>query len=189
MSNQNTISIIGTVATDPRMVTTPSGVSFCTFRLASGERRYDRTQQKWVDGPTNWYGVNAFRSLAEHAKESLRKGERVVVSGRLRVRQWENNEKTGTSVEIEADALGHDLRWGVSRFEKRQSADTTGDPGSGSSTGSESGGESGSESSTNSGTDSDTETATFGDIARDPSDSPAMSPGELSEDGFLPIAA
>ena len=119
MITQNIINIVGTVASEPRMITTQSGLTFCAFRVASGERRYDRQQQKWVDGATNCYGVTAFRSLAEHAKESLRKGERVIVSGRLRVRQWEREEKSGTSVEIEADALGHDLRWGVSRFEKR----------------------------------------------------------------------
>lgn len=113
------ISIVGTVATEPRLVSTQSGVPLCSFRVASGERRYDRAQQKWVDGETNWFGVTAFRGLAEHAKQSFRKGERVIVSGRLRVRRWEAESRSGISVEIEADALGHDLRWGVSRFERR----------------------------------------------------------------------
>ncbi|CAG7596532.1 single-stranded DNA-binding protein [Leucobacter soli] len=121
MNNQ--ISVIGTIATDPKSITTRSGVTLCTFRLASGERRYDRAQQKWVDGETNWFGVTAFRALADHAAASFRKGERVIVTGRLRVRQWENDEKSGTSVDIEAEALGHDLRWGVSSFEKRLGAD------------------------------------------------------------------
>lgn len=120
----NPISLIGTVATDPKRIVTQSGVTLCSFRLASGERRFDREHNAWVDGETNWFGVTAFRGLGEHAAESLRKGERVIVSGRLRIRRWENEEKSGTSVEIEADALGHDLRWGVSQFEKRtQSSD------------------------------------------------------------------
>jgi len=114
----STINIVGTVATEPRMITTQAGIALCTFRLASGERRYDRAQQKWIDGETSWFSVTAFRSLAEHAGRSFRKGERVIVSGRLRVRQWEKDERSGTSVDVEADALGHDLRWGVSRFEK-----------------------------------------------------------------------
>jgi len=121
MSN-STITIVGTVASAPRVVTAQSGVSICSFRLASGERRYDRVQQKWVDGDTSWFGVTAFRALADHALESFRKGERVIVHGRLRVREWENGERSGTSAEIDADALGHDLRWGVSRFEKRSGA-------------------------------------------------------------------
>lgn len=115
----NPITIIGTVATHPRLITTQSGVVICSFRLASGERRFDRAQQKWIDGETNWFGVTAFRALAEHASTSFRKGERVIVTGRLRVRKWENEEKSGTAVEIDAEALGHDLRWGISRFEKR----------------------------------------------------------------------
>ncbi|MBN9612058.1 MAG: single-stranded DNA-binding protein, partial [Actinobacteria bacterium] len=109
----SSINIVGTVATEPRMITTQAGITLCTFRLASGERRYDRAQQKWIDGETSWFSVTAFRSLAEHAGKSLRKGERVIVSGRLRVRQWEKEERGGTSVDVEADALGHDLRWGV----------------------------------------------------------------------------
>lgn len=116
------ITIVGTVATDPRLITTQSGVPICSFRVASGERHFDREQQRWVDGETNWYGITAFRGLAEHAHESLRKGERVLVGGRLRVRKWENGDKSGTSVEIEADAMGHDIRWGVSKFEKRVGA-------------------------------------------------------------------
>lgn len=115
----NPISIVGTIATDPRRFVTQSGVTLCSFRVASGERRYDRTHNKWVDGETNWFGVTAFRGLAEHALSSFQKGERVIVQGRLRVRNWEKDGKSGVSVEVEAEALGHDLRWGVSRFEKR----------------------------------------------------------------------
>lgn len=119
----NPISIVGTIATDPKRIVTQSGVTLCTFRVASGERRYDRAQQKWIDGETNWYGVTAFRALGEHALESFRKGERVLVNGRLRIRHWENMDgKSGLSVDIEADAIGHDVRWGVSRFEKRTGA-------------------------------------------------------------------
>lgn len=118
-----TICIVGTIATVPRFTQTASGAAFCSFRVASNERRYDREQGQWVDRDTNWFTVNAFRGLAEHASESFSKGDRVVASGRVRVRQWESKEKSGTAVEIEAEALGHDLRWGVSRFTKRFSAD------------------------------------------------------------------
>ncbi|QBE49937.1 single-stranded DNA-binding protein [Leucobacter triazinivorans] len=113
------ICIVGTVATAPKLALTRSGVAFCTFRVASNERRYDREQGQWVDGETNWFTVNAFRGLAEHASESFAKGDRVVVSGRVRMRRWESGEKSGTAVEIEAEALGHDLRWGVTTFAKR----------------------------------------------------------------------
>lgn len=111
-------STIGQVATDPKLFTPAGGAEFCTFRLASGERRFDAEKQEWVDADPNWFTVNTFRSLARHAQRSLRKGDRVVVAGRLRVRQWETEEKRGTSVEIDADGIGHDMRFGVSYFTK-----------------------------------------------------------------------
>lgn len=114
-----TISVIGTIATDPKLINPASGTTLCSFRLASDERRYDKDKQEWVDGDTNWFGVVAFRGLGAHAHESFRKGDRVMVSGRLRMRSWEKDDRRGVSVEIEADALGHDVRWGISRFEKR----------------------------------------------------------------------
>ncbi|KTR86613.1 single-stranded DNA-binding protein [Leucobacter chromiiresistens] len=123
-----TVTVIGTIATDPRTISAPGKATFCTLRLASTDRRFDREQNQWVDGETNWFTVNAFRSLASHAGASFQKGQRVVVHGRLRVRRWETDEKSGTSVEIEADAIGHDLRWGVTAFSKRTPAEPeTGD--------------------------------------------------------------
>lgn len=118
-----TVTVIGTIATDPRTTSAPGKATFCTFRLASTDRRFDREQNLWVDGETNWFTVNAFRSLAAHAGASFMKGQRVVVHGRLRVRRWETEEKSGTSVEIEADAIGHDLRWGVTAFSRRTPAE------------------------------------------------------------------
>ncbi|PII81310.1 hypothetical protein BMH32_01120 [Leucobacter sp. OLJS4] len=115
------ISVVGTVATVPKLIRTGAGVPLCSFRLASSERRYDRERGEWVEGGTNWYSITAFRSLAEHSHYSFQKGDRVFVSGRLRVRSWENKERSGTSVEIEADALGHELRWGTSRFARQTS--------------------------------------------------------------------
>lgn len=119
----NLITVVGTIATDPKLIKTQSGVDLCTFRVASGDRRFDKGQQKWVDGETNWFGITAFRTLAEHSLKSFRKGERVIVMGRLRIRRWESGEKSGQSVDVEADAIGHDVRWGVSRFEKRTQSD------------------------------------------------------------------
>lgn len=111
-----TVSIVGTIGTTPRLVRSAANVAFCSFRVANTPRRYDRDTSSWVDGETSWYTVNAFRGLAEHAKASLSLGDRVVVSGRLRVRDWRGDDRSGTNVEIEADGLGHDLRWGTTRF-------------------------------------------------------------------------
>ncbi|WP_137843416.1 single-stranded DNA-binding protein [Microbacterium sp. 2FI] len=114
----DTITITGVVGTDPQHKRTPNGTVVTEFRLASGQRRYDKAVGAWVDDGTNWYTVSSYRRLAEHAFHSLRKGERVIVAGRLRVRQWDNGTKSGTAVDIDADTIGHDLVWGTTRFEK-----------------------------------------------------------------------
>lgn len=114
-----TMSVIGTIATDPKLFHPSGGVPLCSFRLASDERRYDSEQRNWVEGQTNWFGVVCFRGLAANAYASFRKGERVIVHGKVRVRNWSTEDRQGTSIEIEADALGHDVRWGISRFERR----------------------------------------------------------------------
>jgi single-strand DNA-binding protein len=116
------ITITGVVGTDPHHHVTGQGLPITSFRLASTRRYFDRAKGSWEDGETNWYTVSAFRQLASNASQSIRKGERVVVSGRLRLRAWETGEKSGTAVEIEADAIGHDLAWGVTSYTKVRSA-------------------------------------------------------------------
>jgi single-strand DNA-binding protein len=110
------LTITGLVATQPRHIVTSEGLPITSFRLASTQRRFDRSQEKWIDGETNWYTITAFRQLAVHAAGSIEKGQRVVLSGRLRIRDWENGDRTGTTIDIEADSLGHDLAWGTSVF-------------------------------------------------------------------------
>ncbi|MEO5920321.1 MAG: single-stranded DNA-binding protein [Pseudolysinimonas sp.] len=112
----DTISVTGLVATTPKHVVTSTGLTVTTFRLASTQRRFDRAEQKWVDGETNWYTVATFRQLATNVDASLQKGQRVIVTGRLRVRDWAVDDKRGTNVEIDADAVGHDLSWGTTVF-------------------------------------------------------------------------
>jgi len=112
----DSITVVGTVATDPRHVTTDDKLEVTTFRLASAERRYDRKHAKWVDGGTNWYTIVAFRQLASNAAQSIKKGDRVIAFGRPRVRDWTSQERSGTTMEVEADALGHDLLWGRTEY-------------------------------------------------------------------------
>lgn len=112
----DTITLTGLVATTPRHLVTSEGLPITSFRLASTQRRYDRGSQKWIDGDTNWYTVTAFRQLAVNVVGSVNKGQRVVVSGKLRVRDWESGDRAGTTVEVDADAIGHDLAWGTSVF-------------------------------------------------------------------------
>jgi single-strand DNA-binding protein len=114
----DTVTIVGNVATDPTQGRTTGGVPVTNFRLASTHRRFDDATQTWVDVTTNWYSVAAFRQLGEHAKASLRSGDSVIVTGRMKIRAWENNGKQGTSVDIDADAIGHDLRWGTTAYRR-----------------------------------------------------------------------
>ncbi|MEO6825853.1 MAG: single-stranded DNA-binding protein [Microbacteriaceae bacterium] len=126
----------GLVATEPRRTVTSEGLAITSFRLAASYRKFNRAKQEWEYGETNWYTVSAFRQLAANLAISLAKGDRVVVTGRLRIRQWQNNEKKGTQVDIDADAVGHDLNWGTSKFTRTMTArsltgsagDRTGDP-------------------------------------------------------------
>ncbi|MBX3312359.1 MAG: single-stranded DNA-binding protein [Microbacteriaceae bacterium] len=113
------ITVTGVVATEPRSITTSEGVSITSFRLASQDRKIDRATGKWTDGDTNWYTVTSFRNLAKNVASSVKKGERVIVAGKLRIREWDSGEKQGTNVEIEAAKMGHDLNWGVASFEKK----------------------------------------------------------------------
>lgn len=118
----DTITVTGLVATTPKNLVTATGLAVTTFRLASNQRRYDKAQQKWVDIDTNWFTVTSFRQLAANVVVSLQKGQRIVVTGRLRVRDWSTDDKKGTSVEIDAEALGHDLTWGTAAFTRSAAA-------------------------------------------------------------------
>jgi single-strand DNA-binding protein len=110
------ITIAGLVATTPRHLITAEGLPITSFRLACSYRKFDRTENKWVDGEANWYTITAFKQLAINTASSIQKGERILVTGNLHIRDWDNGERTGTSVEVEATAIGHDLNWGTSNF-------------------------------------------------------------------------
>ncbi|MEC5198319.1 single-strand DNA-binding protein [Arthrobacter sp. PL16] len=113
------ITVRGYVATEVRVTLAQSGLPITGFRMCSTERRFDREANAWVDGHTNWYSVSMFRQLATNAGVSIKKGDRVIVTGRLKVRPWINADgRTGTSVEIDADTAGHDLMWGTANFRR-----------------------------------------------------------------------
>lgn len=121
----DSITLTGLVATAPRHIVTSEGLAISSFRLASTQRRFDRSTERWIDGDTNWYTVTGFRQLAINVASSIAKGQRVVVFGRLRIREWENGERSGTTIEVEADSIGHDLAWGTSAFTRNISSTAT----------------------------------------------------------------
>lgn len=107
----DTLTLTGLVATVPRHIVTPEGLAITSFRVASTDQRFDRTKARFVDGDTNFYTVTSFRQLALNVVASVNKGDRVIVTGKLRIREWEAGERTGINIEIDAEAIGHDLYW------------------------------------------------------------------------------
>lgn len=116
MKMGESITIVGNVASVPERRDLPKGGSVTGFRIAATQRRFDRETSTWVDAHTNWFAVSAFRTLGDNAYRSLHKGDRVIIVGRLRLREWETDAKRGVTAEIEAEAVGHDLLWGASTF-------------------------------------------------------------------------
>ncbi len=114
----DSLSTRGLVATVPNHIVTSEGLPITSFRLAAAQRKYNRSTQSWETSDTNWYTVTAFRQLAINIAACVSKGDRIVVSGRLSVRDWESGERSGTVVEIDADAVGHDLTWGTSTYSR-----------------------------------------------------------------------
>lgn len=113
------VTVRGFVASEVKMTLTASGLPVANFRLGSTERRFDRAQNQWIDAATNWYSVSMFRSLAQNASASVSKGERVIVTGKLKLRQWSKEDgRRGIAPEIDADAVGHDLGWSTAKFRR-----------------------------------------------------------------------
>ena len=97
------------------------GVTLAKFRVTSTPRRFRRSTGDWVDGPTQWFTVNAWRTLGEHCARSLRRGDPVMIQGRLNASTWVNRDNVEvTTWEVEASAVGHDLNRGVSSFARAQ---------------------------------------------------------------------
>jgi single-strand DNA-binding protein len=131
MANENQVVIVGNLTDDPELRYTPNGAAVANFRVAVN-RRYKDPDGQWKDGETSFFRVNAWRTLAENVAESLTRGSRVVVVGRLRARSWETQDgQTRSTVEIEADELGPSLRWATAKVEKQASSGGGGGGGGG----------------------------------------------------------
>jgi len=109
-------TVIGLVAPTPRHLVTQVNLPITSFRIAASVTKWNEDKKRFVEAETNWFTVTAFADLAVNAANSISKGDRIVVVGDLRVRDWDNGERAGTSVEIEAITIGHDLSRGVSTY-------------------------------------------------------------------------
>ncbi|MDD0858389.1 single-stranded DNA-binding protein [Arthrobacter alpinus] len=118
----NYISLRGFVSSDITMSTTDSGLVIAKFRMGSNTRQQDPITNQWVDGKTNWFQVSAFRALATNAMISIHKGNRIVVTGKLKVTSYLRKDGTpGNGVDIEADSIGLDLNFGTVTYHRTPS--------------------------------------------------------------------
>lgn len=117
--NDTYITIQGWAGTDVVLTQLPSGDCVAQFRVATTPRRFRRETQTWVDGPTTWYTVKAWRKLAEHLAASVSSGEPVVVHGRLEADVWQKQDgSTQVTHQVIATSIGHDLSRGTTQFSR-----------------------------------------------------------------------
>jgi single-strand DNA-binding protein len=110
MANETTITVIGNMVNDPELRFTPSGSAVANFTVASTPRTFDRQSNEWKDGETLFLRASVWREAAENVAESLTKGMRVIVSGRLKSRSYETKEgEKRTVIELEVDEIGPSL--------------------------------------------------------------------------------
>ncbi|MET0467205.1 MAG: single-stranded DNA-binding protein [Aeromicrobium sp.] len=111
MAGETTITLVGNLTRDPELRFTPSGAAVADFTVASTARTFDRQTNEWKDGDTLFIRCSAWRQLAENVAGSLTKGTRVIVTGALKVREYERQDGgRGTSVEMTVDEVGPSLR-------------------------------------------------------------------------------
>jgi len=121
MAGETVITVVGNLVDDPELRFTPSGAAVANFRIASTPRTFDRQTNEWKDGDALFLTCSVWRQAAENVAESLQKGMRVVVQGRLKSRQFETREgEKRTVFEIDVDEVGPSLRYATAKVTKTQ---------------------------------------------------------------------
>ena len=119
MAGETTITVIGNLTNDPELRFTPSGAAVAKFSVASTPRTLDRNTGEWKDGEPLFLNCSVWRQVAENVAESLQRGARVIVSGRLRQRSYETREgEKRTVIELEVDEIGPSLRYATAKVQK-----------------------------------------------------------------------
>jgi len=119
MAGETVLTIIGNLTNDPELRFTPSGAAVANFTVASTPRTFDKNSNEWKDGETLFMRCSVWREAAENVAESLTRGTRVIVSGRLRSRTYDTKEgEKRTVVELEVDEVGPSLRYATTKVSK-----------------------------------------------------------------------
>lgn len=113
MSNEPVLTIVGNLTADPNLTFTPAGAARASFTVASTPRSFDKASGQWVDGEALFMRCTVWREMAENAAESLNKGQRVIVTGKLKSRSYEKDGAKKTIVELEVEDIGPSLRYAV----------------------------------------------------------------------------
>jgi single-strand DNA-binding protein len=120
MSSENQVTLVGNITDDPELRYTPSGAAVANFTIAVN-RRFKGQDGGWEDKLEGFFRCNCWRDMAENVTESLRKGARVMVVGRLNQRSWETNEgQKRYEIEVQVDEVGPSLRWATASVQKSQ---------------------------------------------------------------------
>ncbi|GAB2997970.1 single-stranded DNA-binding protein [Actinosynnema sp. NPDC050801] len=132
MAGETTITVVGNLTADPELRFTQSGAAVASFTVASTPRTFDKASGEWKDGEALFLRCNVWRQVAENVAESLTRGSRVLVSGRLRQRSFETKEgEKRTVIELEVDEIGPSLRYATAKVNKVSRGDGGGGFGGG----------------------------------------------------------
>ncbi|HLZ38866.1 MAG TPA: single-stranded DNA-binding protein, partial [Mycobacteriales bacterium] len=119
MAGETLITIVGNITNDPELRFTPSGAAVANFTVASTPRTFDRQANEWKDGETLFLRCSIWREAAENVAESLQRGMRVIVTGRLKSRSFETKEgERRTVIELDVDEVGPSLRYATAKVTK-----------------------------------------------------------------------
>ena len=123
MAGETILTIVGNLTADPELRTTGTGTQVCGFTIASTPRTYDRQAGEWKDGDALFLRASVWREFAEHVAGSLTKGMRVIASGRLRQRSYQDREgQNRTAIELEVDEIGPSLRYATAQVTRAASS-------------------------------------------------------------------
>jgi single-strand DNA-binding protein len=132
MAGETTITVVGNLTDDPDLRFTPSGAAVANFTVASTPRFFDKQTNEWKDGDALFLRCSIWRQAAENVAESLHRGTRVIVQGRLRQRSYETREgEKRTVFELDVDEVGPSLKYATAKTTKTTRSGTSGDAGSG----------------------------------------------------------
>lgn len=125
MANDTTLTVIGNLTNDPELRFTPSGSAVANFTVASTPRTFDKNSNEWKDGEALFLRCSVWREAAENVAESLTKGMRVIISGRLKSRSYETKEgEKRTVIELEVDEVGPSLTFATAKVTRTQGPGT-----------------------------------------------------------------